>query len=141
MEESFSFKFYLNKPKSKGKNLKIYGRLIVDRKKAELYSGFQTPEDHWNEDAGKTYKNIIINQELSAIENRIYEIRRKLIDEEKPVTARNIIDRFKGKKKGRKRSKEEKRETRRSRTNGYWKSLLILLRVTSLTKNAICIIK
>jgi len=101
MEESFSFKFYLNKAKSKGKNLKIYGRLIVDRKKAELYSGFQVPEEYWNEETGKTYRDVTINQELSSIENRIFEIRRKLIDEEKPVTAANIIHRFKGKKTGR----------------------------------------
>ncbi len=98
MEESFSFKFYLNRAKSEGPNLKIYGRLIVVRKKAELYTGFLTTKEEWNNDSGRTHKNIAINQELSAIENKIYEIRRKLIDEEKPVTAAGVIERFKGKK-------------------------------------------
>ena len=81
MEESFSFKFYLNSEKSEGPDLKIYGRLIVVRKKAELYTGFMATEEEWNNNSGRTYKNIGINQELSAIENKIYEIRRKLIDE------------------------------------------------------------
>ncbi|MCK5137229.1 MAG: hypothetical protein KAR19_15705 [Bacteroidales bacterium] len=43
MEESFSFKYYLKRVNSKGNRLKIYGRLIVNRKKAELYAGFQVP--------------------------------------------------------------------------------------------------
>ena len=100
MGESFSFKYYLKRVNSKGNRLKIYGRLIVNRKKAELYAGFQVPEEAWNEEAGRTHHNISINQELSAIENRVYEIRRKLIDDGIPVTARNIIDHFKGLKKG-----------------------------------------
>ena len=98
MEESFSFKFYLNRAKSEGTDLKIYGRLIVVRKKAELYTGFLATKEEWNNNSGRTYKNIAINQELSAIENKIYEIRRKLIDEEKPVTAPGVIERLKGKK-------------------------------------------
>ncbi len=101
MEESFSFKYFLKRINTKGSRLKIYGRLIVNRKKAELYAGFQVPEETWNEDAGRTYHNITINQELSAIENKVYEIRRKLIDDGTPLTARNVVDHLKGTKKGR----------------------------------------
>ncbi len=101
MEESFSFKYYLKRVNTSGNRLKIYGRLIVNRKKAELYTGFQVLEEAWNEDAGRTNHNITINQELSAIENKVYEIRRKLIDDGTPLTARNIVDHLKGTKKGR----------------------------------------
>ena len=101
MEESFTFKYYLNKERSSGIIKKIYGRLIIDRKKAEFYTGYKVPEEFWNETAGRTFKDININQELSSIENKIYESRRILIDDGRVVTARNIIDLLKGKKKGR----------------------------------------
>ena len=99
MTHSYSIKFYLNKAKSRGDEYKIYGRLIIDRKKSEFATNYFISEDKWDSAKGRARKNININEELGELENTINRIRRKFIDEEKPVSANGIISILKGDKK------------------------------------------
>jgi site-specific recombinase XerD len=99
MAESFSIKFYLNKNKTKGKQFKIYGRLIIERRKAEFATSFFIEEDKWNKAQGRAKKNTAINDELAEIESEINRLRRKLLDEDKPVSSKIIVELLKGERK------------------------------------------
>lgn len=99
MSGSFSIKFYLNKKKEKGEQFKIYGRLIHDRKKCEFATNYYIEENKWDEGRGRAKRNQVINDELSDLEAKINRIRRKLLDDEKPVSSRIIIEVLKGERK------------------------------------------
>lgn len=99
MSSSFSIKFYLNKGKKKGEQLKIYGRLIIERKKSEFATNYYIEETKWDKAKGRAKRNQVINDELSEIEAKLNRIRRKLLDDGKPVSAKNIIEILKGKRK------------------------------------------
>ncbi|MGD9992895.1 MAG: tyrosine-type recombinase/integrase [Salinivirgaceae bacterium] len=98
MNESFSFKFYLNKSKKQGNKYKIYGRLIIDRKKAEFSTSHFIEENKWDENQGRIAKNNTINDDLSEIENKIRSIRRRLLDNNRPVTSSAVVQYYKNKK-------------------------------------------
>jgi len=69
MADSFSIKFYLNKNKSRGKDeYKIYGRLIIDRKKSEFATNYYINETGWDIAKGRAKKNMAINDELAVFE-------------------------------------------------------------------------
>ena len=97
MSSNLSIRFYPNKNKTVGDKHKIYCRITVNRIKSEFYTGFPVSPESWDDDR-RTTSNIVINTELAEIENRIYTIRRSLIDHEIEVTASNIVDQLKGKK-------------------------------------------
>ncbi len=51
--ETYSFKYYLKKPAStevldKQTKYKIYGRLIINRKKTEFFTNFSVAIDDWD---------------------------------------------------------------------------------------------
>ena len=46
--DSLSFRFYLNDRTKIGDRSKIYGRLIINRKKSEFYSGFAIEPKGWD---------------------------------------------------------------------------------------------
>ena len=54
--ESFSLRYYLNKSKPVGDKFKIYGRVIVNRKKAEFYTNFPIKPNDWDEESTPTIK-------------------------------------------------------------------------------------
>ncbi len=87
MIKTFSFKFYLNLDKPKGKTLPIYLRIIVDRKKTEISLNKYVYSKDWDTDSQRTKKNVNINEQLSSIENDIYEITKRLQKENKTATA------------------------------------------------------
>ncbi|WP_010662699.1 site-specific integrase [Marinilabilia salmonicolor] len=99
MSSSFSIKFYLNKNKGKGEQFKIYGRLIHQRKKSEFATNYYIEEDKWDEARGRAKRNQVINDELSELEAQINRIRRKLLDDEKPISSRIIVEILKGDRK------------------------------------------
>ncbi len=100
MADSFSLKFYLNKKKTRGTNeYKIYGRLIIDRKKSEFATSYFIDEKSWDESKGRAKKNMAINDELAVFESEINRLRRKLLDEDKPVSSKIIIQLLKGDRK------------------------------------------
>lgn len=100
MADSFSLKFYLNKNKCRGKDeYKIYGRLIIDRRKSEFATNYFIEEKAWDIPKGRAKKNMAINDELAVFEAEVNRIRRKLLDENKPVSANIITQILKGDRK------------------------------------------
>jgi len=99
MNSSFSVKFYLNKNKGKGEQFKIYGRLIHDRKKSEFATNYYIDENKWDDLRGCAKRDQFINDELSELEAQVNRIRRKLMDDEKPVSSRIIAEILKGDRK------------------------------------------
>ncbi|MBI9068487.1 MAG: site-specific integrase [Salinivirgaceae bacterium] len=97
MMESFSFKFYLNKTKKQGDKYKIYGRLIVNRKKAEFSTPHYIEENKWDTAKGRAKSNTV-NDDLLEIENKIRAIRRRLIDNNKTVSSNALVQYYKNKK-------------------------------------------
>jgi integrase/recombinase XerD len=98
MKESFSIKFYLFSPKNGKEKAQIYLRIIVDREKAEMATKLFIDPKQWNDEAGRANKLVSINDELAEIENEIRRIRRKILDEEKPLSARLVKQFYKGDK-------------------------------------------
>lgn len=88
-----SLKFYLNHLKSKGAKEPIYLRLTMARKKAELYTGFSIENKEWDDARQRTKRNVVINEELSGIESRVYETIRQLEKDNRTPTA-NLIKNF-----------------------------------------------
>ena len=99
MNETLSIKFYLNKTKILGDKIKIYCRIIIDRRKSEFYTGFSITNDFWNAQSGRSYYDPDLNNELAKIESKIYDIRRSLLDSGQLLTSSNIVDHYSGKKK------------------------------------------
>ena len=90
--DSVSIRFFLNKHSKNGDNFKIYGRLIVNRKKAEFATNHFISSNNWDDTTHLPKNALIIKQDLAEIENKIYTIRRDLLDKEIDPTARNIIN-------------------------------------------------
>lgn len=92
MIQSLSIRFYLNHHKAKGDKMPVYLRITLNRKKAEAATSYLLEQKEWNEDNQRTKKNTAINQHLSDIENKVYDIVRQLEREKKPLTATIIKD-------------------------------------------------
>ena len=97
MSSNLSIRFYLNTHKKSGEKFKIYCRITIDRIKSEFYTGFSVSSDAWD-DAKRSTNDTNINAELAEIENKIYTIRRSLLDNQIPLTPSIIVDHYKGKK-------------------------------------------
>jgi site-specific recombinase XerD len=90
--ERLSIKFYLNKAKTKGTQEKIYLRITVNRKKAELATKYFIEPRLWDSAKQKSKGDSIINSHLSELEADIYRTQRRLEDESRVVTAKIIKD-------------------------------------------------
>lgn len=90
--ERLSIKFYLNKAKRKGNQEKIYLRISVNRKKAELATKYFIEPKLWDSGSQKSKGDSIINSHLSELEAKVYRIQRRLEDENRVVTAKIIKD-------------------------------------------------
>jgi len=95
MADTLSIKFYLNTAKTTGDKTKIYCRIIADRKKSEFYTGFGIKEEFWNAESGRAYPDSDLNNEMTKIESKIYDIRRSILDSGLALTASNIVDYYK----------------------------------------------
>lgn len=89
---SISFKFFPNLRTQKGKLCKIYGRLIINRKKVEFSTRFSIDLDLWNAESNSPKKNISLKQELVEIEQKVYRIIRKFEDNEIHFTPKEVVD-------------------------------------------------
>jgi site-specific recombinase XerD len=98
MVDSLSIKFYLNSAKTIGDKIKIYCRIIIDRRKSEFYTGFGIKEEFWNAESMRANRDADLNNELTKIESKIYDFRRSVLDSGLPLTASNIVDYYSGKK-------------------------------------------
>jgi integrase/recombinase XerD len=96
--DSFSLKFYLLPPKAGHDKAKIYLRIIVDRLKAELFTGHSVHLNHWDTVREKSTAkiDIALNEDLAEIKNKIISIKRRLQYEEKPVSAKLLKDVYTG---------------------------------------------
>ena len=99
LNDSLSIKFFLNTTKTAGDKIKIYCRIIIDRRKSEFYTGFSIKAGFWNTESSRAYRDANLNNELTKIESKIYDIRRSILDLGLPLTASNIVDYYNGKKK------------------------------------------
>jgi len=97
--QSWGLLFYLKKPTGfVSGEIPIYLRITVDGLSAELSTKRKCDPLRWNQDAGRTTgnKDTIkhLNAYLEVLQEKAYEIKRKLIEHNKPVTAeaiRNIL--------------------------------------------------
>ncbi|WP_224995930.1 site-specific integrase [Cesiribacter sp. SM1] len=99
MSANLSLKFYLNEDKLKGDKVKIYLRITYARKKAEIATAHAIAPADWDEAKQRSRKNPTINQALSDIEAKLYQIKTVLEYEERPVSARILKDVYIGKDK------------------------------------------
>jgi site-specific recombinase XerD len=92
--DSYSFKYFLNTSKSKSENIKIYGRLIIDRKKAEFYTRLNIKESEWNPATNMPKKQNGIYEDLSNYHSEILEIKRNFIALGKTPSAKEIVNKL-----------------------------------------------
>ncbi len=96
--ESFSLRYYLLPPKAGHDKAKIYLRIIVDRLKAELFTGHSVHLNNWDtlREKSTAKADTALNEDLTEIKNKIISIKRRLQYEEKPVSARLLKDIYTG---------------------------------------------
>ncbi len=90
MIQNPSIRFYLNEYKARGKKFPIYLRITLERKKAEITTGYFLELKDWDAEVHRAKKNFEINQKLASIENEVYEIVHRLEKEKKLLTANAI---------------------------------------------------
>lgn len=95
MEKSFGLFFHLKISRNKKETeLPIYLCITVNRVSREVSTKMKCDPIKWNVTAGriegKTQYAKSINEYLDIVERKVYEIRKHLLDTEKPVTAENI---------------------------------------------------
>lgn len=90
MINTLSIRYYLNEYKGNDKKLPIYLRITLHRKKAEIATGYSVEPKEWDESLQRTKKKREINEDLSATEQKVYDIAKRLEKEKKPLTALTI---------------------------------------------------
>ncbi len=97
MAAKVSLKYYLLSTRTTKGELPIYLRITLDRKKAELHTGYVSAVKDWNQEEQLTKANNTINQELSKKKGRVYELILELEKKNKPVSAAILKDLLTGK--------------------------------------------
>lgn len=90
MINTLSIRYYLNEYKGNGKKTPLYLRITLQRKKVEIATGYYLEPKEWDESLQRTKKNREINEDLSATEQKVYDIAKRLEKEKKPLTAHTI---------------------------------------------------
>jgi len=96
-QSSFSLKFYVNENRSKEKGYPIYGRITVDRKKAEFFTQHYSPLLKWDEQKQRVKGNVELNAALASIESKITKLHQHAILAENFPTANELKDAYLGK--------------------------------------------
>ena len=78
MSLSYSNKFFL-KPIEGSKRAKIFQRIIVNRQKAEIYTGIEIENRLWEEAAQRTKGNAAVNKRLSEKESELHNLISELL--------------------------------------------------------------
>ena len=99
MINTLSIRFYLNEYKAQGKKYPVYLRITIERKKAEIATAYYLLPKEWDESDQRTKKNRTINEDLSATEQKVYDIAKSLEKANKPLTAHSIKTYLTGKDK------------------------------------------
>ncbi len=101
MVKTFSFIFYLKKPKTYEKGpASIYLRITVDGKRAEISIKREADPDDWNSKAGrldgKSEKVKQFNAYLDTLQSKLYDAHQALIRDNKMITAEALKNRYTG---------------------------------------------
>jgi Phage integrase SAM-like domain/Arm DNA-binding domain len=101
LEKSFSLLFYLKKPKNYLNGLMpIYLRITVDGIPREISTGRRCDPDRWNINAGRcngTKDDVkSLNAYLDTLQNKVYEVRRQLLEKNEIITAERLRSTLKG---------------------------------------------
>jgi Arm DNA-binding domain len=101
LDKSFGLFFYLKKPKNYRIGLiPIHLRITVDALFTEDSTKFKCDPAKWNGKVIGTKENArLINHNLDILQNKIYEARRQLIEQNNSVTAESLKDVLIGKPK------------------------------------------
>ena len=99
MAAKVSIKFYLLTTRATKGELPIYLRITMDRKKAELHSGYTCTPKEWLEEEQLTKSNNTINNELAKTRSKVYELIIDLEKRNKSVSASIIKELLSGKEK------------------------------------------
>lgn len=99
MSAKVSLKYYLLTTRTTKGELPIYLRITMDRKKAELHSGYTSSIKDWSQEDQLTKSNKTTNQELSKKRSKVYELIIDLEKKNKPVSATILKDLLSGKDK------------------------------------------
>ena len=96
--DSFTLKFFLLISKEASISAKIYLRITVDRKKAEIYTAYTVLIENWDDirQQSSAKQDSAINEDLIDFKNRIISIKRRLQYEDKPLSAKLIKDIYTG---------------------------------------------
>ena len=92
-----SLKHYLFTGRGTSGELPIYLRITLDRKKAEVHSGFASQLKNWNKADQATKNNTTVNKELTDQKARIYDLLVELQKSNSPISAMILKDLFTGK--------------------------------------------
>lgn len=102
MAKNFSFSFFLNtnpnKKKSDGR-FPIYCRIIVNRKKSEIALDKFLLEKDWDSNKQRAKKDLLINEEINTLSEKISVIKRTLDKDNEDYDAKTIKDIVSGKEK------------------------------------------
>lgn len=88
--------FFSNKVNREGKRI-LYCRIRINRKKSEFATGIYAFPEKWNEQFRRSTNDQLVNKELSDLETRLQDIADKLYFDNKSITAKLIVDLYKGK--------------------------------------------
>lgn len=96
--QNLSSKFYLYTGKTEtSHDQKIYLRLIYNRNKAEIYTGYRCTPKEWDKRQEMTKNHVTINRELVNLKNKAYDTFAELKRNNSPLSAKIIKDHLLGK--------------------------------------------
>ncbi len=102
MFKTFSILFFLQRNKvTKDGKAPIYLRITVNGKRSQISIKRKVAVEKWNSEAGKVIGKSMevreLNRYLNSIENKIFKIQQKLLDDNRPISALLIKNIFIGK--------------------------------------------
>lgn len=86
MNQKVSLKYYLLTTRTTIGKLPIYLRITANRQKSELYTGYTATLKEWSQEDQLIKNNPIVNQELSKMKSKVYEIIIDLEKTKKPIS-------------------------------------------------------
>jgi site-specific recombinase XerD len=102
MFKTFSILFFLQRNKvTKDGKAPIYMRITVNGKRSQISIKRKVAVEKWNSEAGKVVGKSMevreLNRYLNSLENKIFKIQQKLLDDNRPISALLIKNIFTGK--------------------------------------------
>ena len=86
MNQKVSLKYYLLTTRTTIGKLPIYLRITANRQKSELYTGYTATLKEWSQEDQLIKNNPIVNQELSKMKSKVYELIIDLEKTKKPIS-------------------------------------------------------